>query len=129
MGRIYSGLKVTLKYTLIILLVLVGLHGLANAQAKSRFCITVLDKVGATIPKAIIKFNPTKQSASKIKYKFTADSDGQIDVEVVDGIYDIEVKAETFHKVVLKRKQIPSDQRSCITIQLKTKIPPHQITL
>ena len=99
--------------------------GLALAQEKSRFCMTIRDEVGATIQKPIIKFNPTKQSRSQIKYKFTGDSDGQIDVEVIDGVYDIEVRAETYRKVVLKRQLLPYDPRSCITITLKTKIPPH----
>ena len=116
-----------LKYPVIILLFF-GLHGLTRAQVKSRYCMTVRDEVGATIPKPLIKFSPTKQSRSQIKYKFTGDSDGQIDVEILDGIYDIQVKAETFHKVVLKRQLLPYDPRECITITLKTKIPPHQIT-
>jgi len=90
--------------------------------------MTVRDEVGATISKPMIKITPTKQSRSQIKYKFTGDSDGQIDVEIMDGVYDIEVKAETFHKVVLKKQRIPHDPQSCITITLKTKIPPHQIT-
>jgi hypothetical protein len=115
-----------LKYTLVILLFF-GLHGLASAQTKSRYCMTLRDEVGATIPKPAIKFSPTKQSSSQMKYKFTGDSDGQLDVEVIDGIYDIEVKAETFHKTVLKLQRLPYNPWTCITITLKTKIPPHQI--
>jgi hypothetical protein len=119
--------EMKLNYTIVILLFF-GLHSLTSAQAKSRYCMTVQDEVGATIPKPIVKFNPAKQSRSQIKYRFTGNLDGEIDVEVIDGIYDIEVKADTFHKVVLKRQLLPYDPRSCITITLKTKIPPHQIT-
>jgi len=115
-----------LKYTII--LFFLGFPILTNAQGKSRYCLTVRDDVGASIPKPTIKFNPTKQSRSQTKHKFTGDSDGQVDVEVIDGIYDIEVNAETFDKVVLKRQLLPYDPRSCITITLKTKIPPHPVT-
>ncbi len=117
-----------LRYTIVLLLLFLGLPDPTSAQVKSRYCMTVRDEMGATIPKAAIKFNPTKQSRSQIKYKFIGDPDGEIEVVVIDGIYDIEIKAETFHKVVLKKQLLPFDPRSCITISLKTKIPPHQIT-
>src|SRR5258706_14555275 len=102
-----------MRYTLLVLLFLVP-AGLTAAQTKSRYCMTVRDEVGSTIPKPVITFSPTKQSRSQIKYKVTADSDGHLDIEVIDGIYDIEVKAETFHKVVLKGQLLPYDPRDCI---------------
>src|SRR5205085_1617119 len=103
-------------------------NGLTLAQEKSRYCMIVRDEMGATIPKPLIRFTPTKQSGSHVKYTFNGDSDGQIDVELIDTEYTIEVRAETFYKMVLKKQRHPSDPRSCIIVTLKTKIPPHQIT-
>jgi hypothetical protein len=116
-----------LKITLIILL-LIGLSGFANAQAETRYCMTVTDEFGAFIPKASVRFSQTKQSRSRIKYEFMTDAEGAIDVTVVDGIYDISIRASSYKKIVLKNQLLPYDPRSCITVKLKTTIPPHQIT-
>jgi len=75
-------------------IVLLILAGSAISQPKSRYCMTVVDEHGATIPKATIKFSPISQPSSKVKQRYVTDSDGKIDVEVIDGNYDIEVKAE-----------------------------------
>ena len=115
-----------MKYTIIIFL-LVGLTSLTNAQSKTRYCLIARDEVGATVSTPTIKFVPTKHSPSRIKYNFIGDSDGQIDIKVMDGIYDIEVKAETYYKVVLRRQLLKYDPQGCIIVTLKTKIQPHQI--
>lgn len=116
-----------LKITLTILL-LIGLSGFANAQAPTRYCMTVTDELGAIIPKASVRFSPTKQSQSRIKHEFTTDAEGAIDVTVVDGVYDISVKASSYKKVVLKNQLLPYDPRGCRTVKLKSTVPPHQIT-
>ena len=111
----------------IITLFFLGLHGFASGQEKSRYCMSVRDEAGASIPQPEIKSHPRKRSRSQIKYKFNGNVDGQIDVEVIDGIYNIEIKVETFNKVVLKNQLLPYDPRMCIDIRLKSKIPPHKI--
>lgn len=95
---------------------------------KTRFCMTVTDAFGAFIPKSSVRFTPTKQSRSRLKYEFMTDAEGTIDVTIVVGSYDISVKASTYKKTVLKNQLLPYDPRSCITVKLKTAIPPHQIT-
>ena len=99
------------KITLTILL-LVGLSGFANAQAQTQYCMTVTDEFGAYIPKASVRFSPTKQSRSRIKYEFMTDAEGAIDVTVVDGLYDISVKACSYKKLVLENQLLPYDPRS-----------------
>ena len=95
---------------------------------KTRYCMTVTDDVGAFISKASIRFSPTKQSRSRIKYEFMTDQEGAIDVKVVDGIYDITIKALTYKKIVLKNQLLPYDPRDCVEVRLRSAIPPHQIT-
>lgn len=99
-----------------------------EVSTRSKYCLSVRDEMGASIPKANIKFSPTERSRSKIKYQFVADDEGSIDVEVIDGIYDISIQFMSFKKVILKNQLLPYDRRECITIILKSAIPPHQIT-
>ena len=89
--------------------------------------MTVTDDVGAIIPKATVRFSPTTQSSSQKRYEFTTVDEGSID-GVLDGIYDITVKANSYRKVVLKHQLLPYDPRSCITVKLKSRIQSHQIT-
>ena len=100
---------------------------LGFSQGQSRYCMTVRDDVGGAIPKATVIFSPTKRSSSRTKYELVADDEGSIDKTLVDGIYDITVKAEGFKKTILKNQLLPHDA-SCITITLKSAVPPHQIT-
>ena len=97
-------------------------------QAKNRYCLTVGDEQGAVIQKATIRFSPTKQSRSRIKYELVTDEDGSIDSEVIDGIYDISIKASSFKKVILKNQLLPYESRMCIDIKLQSAVSPHQIT-
>ena len=95
---------------------------------KTRFCMTVTDEFGAFVPKSSIRFTPTMQSRSRLDYLFMTDAEGAIDVTIVDGSYDISVKASTYKKTVLKNQLLPYDPRNCITVKLKSAIRPHQIT-
>ncbi|MGH9819027.1 MAG: carboxypeptidase-like regulatory domain-containing protein [Pyrinomonadaceae bacterium] len=99
-----------------------------TGKEKTRYCMTVSDEVGAIIPKATVRFSPTKQSRSRTKYEFVTDAEGSFDSEVVDGIYDISIKAGSYKKVVLKNQLLPYDPQGCITIKLKSTVPAHQIT-
>lgn len=99
-----------------------------HAQRSSRVCMTVRDWVGATIPRAKIKMVPKRASIFRKEYRFVTDDTGSIDVEIIDGLYDIEVKADGHKKLKLKSAHLPGDQRLCIEMQLKSAVPPHQIT-
>ncbi len=102
---------------------------IANEGAKetTHFCGTVRDELGATVPYVSFRFKPTKQSQSRTKYNLKTDSDGQLDVMVMDGVYDIEVRAESFKRIVLKKQLLPYDPRGCRTITLKTAIPQQSV--
>lgn len=99
-----------------------------HAQRSSRFCMTVRDWVGATIPRAKIKIVPKQTSISRKEYKFVTNDTGSIDVEIIDGLYDIEVRADGHKKVKIKSVHLPYDPRLCIEMQLKSAVPSHQIT-
>ena len=98
------------------------------AQNVSRYCLTARDEQGAAIPHAAMKFMPTKVSRSRIKYNLITDHLGNIDVEIIDGIYDIEIKKDSFRVLKLKNQLLPYDPRGCIEVTLKSAVPPHQIT-
>jgi hypothetical protein len=108
--------------SMILGLALVGL-------SQNRYCMTVRDMVGGVIPKAVIKFSPKKKLASRTKYKLVTDDKGSVDKILMDGIYDIIVKADGFKKTVLKNQQVPYDPQSCVTVTLRSAVPPHQITM
>ena len=110
-------------FVLILLFSIVG-----YTQVKTKYCMTVLDEQGAAIPMAMVSFSPAKQSRSRLKYELVTDADGNIDSQIIDGIYNISIKASSYKKVVLKNQLLPYDPRDCITIKLKSTIPPHQIT-
>lgn len=104
------------------------LVGCLFGQEKSAYCVIVTDEVGATIPSAVVKFKSTKSSSSKIKYESRTDDEGKIHVEITEGIYNIEIKAETYKGITLKNQILPTNHQNCVQIKLKSKIPPHQIT-
>jgi hypothetical protein len=83
-----------------------------------QYCLTVTDEFGAFIPKASVRFSPPKQSLSKVKYQFMTDENGAINVEVIDGVYEITIKALTFKTMVLKKQLLPYDPRSCVEVRL-----------
>ena len=114
---------------IIYLLILIGsFSAIGFAQASSGFCITVTDEVGAYVPNAKVKLTPTRQSKSQTKYEFVTGEDKGLDVKVLEGIYDISIRANNYKKVVLKNQLLPYDPRGCIGIKLKSTVPPHQIT-
>ena len=97
-------------------------------QNTSRFCMTVFDEFGAVIPNAIVKFMPRQKSNSQTKYRFTTDDAGNLDVAVIDALYNIEIHASSFKKLKLRRQILPLEPRTCIDVKLKSNVPPHQIT-
>lgn len=96
---------------------------LTNGQ-KTKFCGIITDEVGAIIPSAAIEGKSSKGE----KFKTVTNSKGQFEIEVVDGIYKILIKAESFKKAVLKDQKLPLQQQQCVEIKLKSNVPPHQIT-
>ena len=97
-------------------------------QLIKRYCMTVRDDHGAAIPRSLVKLLPTKQSKSRIKYAFITDEEGAIDVKIADGVYDLEVIANSYKRIKLKNQQLPYDSQRCVEVKLKSSIPPHQIT-
>jgi len=107
-----------------VLVLIICLVVLANAQNKSRFCGSVIDEQNAALPNAIVEAKLDKGKTFKIK----VDSEGNFDIEIPDGLYKILIKADGFKKVVMKNQLLPYDPRSCIKITLKSNVPPHQIS-
>jgi len=106
------------------LVLIIGLAVFANAQNKSRFCGTITDEQGAVLPVTAIEGKSSKGN----KFKINTDSNGNFDTEIFDGLYKILIKASGFKKVVMKNKLIPTESGKCIQIELKSNVPPHQIT-
>ena len=99
-----------------------------DAQSSSRYCMTVRDWLGATIPKASVKLLPTKGSGSRKSYQLIANDNGVIDIEIIGGMYDIEVSADGHKKRKLKRQLLPNEPKECIEARLDSAVPPHRIT-
>lgn len=97
-------------------------------QAKMRFCGTVRDEQGASIPGVTVNLKPEARSRTRTKYKFLTDTEGNFNIEVLDGLYEIIFSVSSFKKRVLKNQLLPYDPRQCITIELKSSVKPHQIT-
>lgn len=97
---------------------------IVNAQNKSRFCGTITDEQGAVILNATVEGKSSKGNS----FKINTDSNGNFDTEIFDGLYKILIKADSFKKVVMKNKLLPFEPRMCIQVELKSSVPPHQIT-
>ena len=107
-----------------ILVLVLGLVVFANAQNKSRFCGTITDEYKDVISNATVK----GESNEGNKFNVNTDSDGNFDLEIFDGLYKILIKADGFKKVIMKNQLLPYDPRMCIQVELKSSVPPHQIT-
>ena len=95
-----------------------------TAQKKSTFCGTITDEQKAVVPNANVEGKSSKGN----KFETITDSDGNFDIEIFDGLYKILIKAEGFKKIVMKNQLMPYEPRMCIQIELKSNVPPHQIT-
>ena len=106
-----------------IIILIVSFSLVVCGQSKSKFCGTIRDETGAIIFDAKVE---AKLNKSKI-YITYSDKEGNFEIEIPDGVYEIKVTANTFKKVVLKNR-LPLEPRKCMEIELKTTIKPHQIT-
>jgi hypothetical protein len=107
-----------------ILVLIFGLTVFVNAQNKQRFCGTIRDEQGAIIANATVE----GKSSKGYKIKVNTDTDGNFDTEILDGLYKILIRADGFKKKIIKNQLLPFEPRNCIQIELKSNVPPHQIT-
>lgn len=91
---------------------------------KSNYCGTIRDEFGAVIPSAEVE----GKSSNGKKFKTSTNENGEFEIEVIDGIYNILIKAESYKKAVLKNQKLPLELQNCVEIKLKSNVPPHQIT-
>jgi len=100
----------------------------ASAQERSQICVVVLDEYGASIPKSKVAFIPISRSASQGMVELIANDEGRVDTEMVNGVYKIRIKADSYKKVILKDQRVPFASQQCIEVKLRSAIPPHPIT-
>jgi hypothetical protein len=94
----------------------------------SRFCGTALNAQGASIPNVSVSFQPEKRSKSGKRYDLKTDGNGKFDFGVIDGLYKITFKKESYKKFTLRNQLLPSNANGCKDITLKSSVRPHQIT-
>jgi hypothetical protein len=97
-------------------------------SGRSTFCADIRDDFGGLIPHVKVKLIPTKRSSAHQTYTFFTDSDGNLRTEILNGVYKITFSMQSFKSYVIKETAWPSISTECLSITLKSAVPPHQIT-
>jgi hypothetical protein len=93
-----------------------------------RYCGAVRDEAGGAIPNVIVSLTPETRSKMGRPYEFKADADGKFDSLVIDGLYKISFKMQSYNRLELRNQLLPVNSNSCSEIRLKSSVHPYRIT-
>ena len=99
-----------------------------NKSGRSTFCADLRDDFGGLIHHVKVKLEPTRLSSARQTYTFFTDNDGNLRTEILNGIYKITFSKESFKSYVVKEIAWPPSATECLSVTLKSAVPPHQIT-
>jgi hypothetical protein len=85
-------------------------------------CGVVRDEPGSSVPRVKVK---AKKNGTGRTYETSTNGEGRFVLELPRGIYKITFWLESFKKLTLKNISMPA---SCIDVELKSAVKPHNIT-